>query len=416
MPSILQDIQTGLAARGEMQRQGMLSREEANRQRLQALAEEQQAEQLETRELAMEGDQAAINAAFAQDPAMGEKIFKRVGANTQAKKEEWAAFATNIIDAPDPDTIDFLIDERIRKLGAEGRDATETLQLKDLEPQQLLPVMQGMKAAALTEKQRQDISARGRVAAGQKAFAPVTLFNPKTGEKVPYIPTFDPATGKAKLEKADLPEGFEISKETAEEKRQAEVAIAEEKKGAEIRGKKIATREQASIDEGLIAADGYANLKRAKSLLDGIETGGFSNAALSAKRLFGVESANEAELSNRMGKAVLSQLRTTFGAAFTATEGESLKQIEANFGKSTAGNKRLIAQTMRLVERAANRGIRAARKSGDLETLKEIEDAMAFTLETEAPLPQGVTEEDITETMRIHGITRQQVIDRLGGQ
>ena len=31
-------------------------------------------------------------------------------------------------------------------------------------------------------------------------------------------------------------------------------------------------------------------------------------------------------------------------------------------------------------------------------------------------LPQGVTEEDITETMRIHGVTRQQVLDRIGGR
>jgi hypothetical protein len=42
--------------------------------------------------------------------------------------------------------------------------------------------------------------------------------------------------------------------------------------------------------------------------------------------------------------------------------------------------------------------------------------APAAAQPTEQALPQGVTEDDIAETMKIHGVTRQQVLDRLRGQ
>lgn len=229
--------------------------------------------------------------------------------------------------------------------------------------------------------------AKAQIAA-PKAFAPVTLVD-KSGRKILHIPTFDPNTGAAKLAVADLPEGFELSKETAEEKRQAEVATVGAKKEAEVTGKGIGVRRQAAINKGIDASEGFANLVRARDLLESIPTGGVSAVSLRAKQIFGVEGADEAELSNRMGKAVLSQLRATFGAAFTAKEGDQLKDIEAGFGKSTEGNRRLIEQTMKIVGRASRRGIRAAEAAGDLEAAQDIRDALAFRLDVAPSAPAG---------------------------
>jgi hypothetical protein len=392
-PSILQGIQQGLASRGEIQRQGMLTREEQNKQRLAQLTAEQEAGQLATRQRALgvpaeapaeETQEQAVNRAIADDPIAGKQILDAAKVFTQAQKEDAAAFADVALDAPDDATLQFLIDKEALRVSSKGEDASEILALKDLPPQQVKSSLMSLKAAALSALQREQVSARGAGAGGaEKAFQPVTLVNPKTKEKILVNPVFDPKTGKSRLEQAAIPEGFEISRETKEEERAADLAVTEEEEIAKVTGRGIGARRQKAINEGIIAADGFGNLRRAKDLLDGIATGGFSNAALKAKRFFGVESANEAELSNRMGKAVLSQLRTTFGAAFTAEEGKSLQEIEANYGKSTAGNKRLINQTMKLVKRAAQRGIRAAIKSGDIDSAKEIEDALAFTLEAE---------------------------------
>ncbi|MCK5600847.1 hypothetical protein KAR91_03200, partial [Candidatus Pacearchaeota archaeon] len=52
-PSILGAIQTGLASRQAIQQEGRLTREEENRARLQAIAEEQEAGQLATRQRAL---------------------------------------------------------------------------------------------------------------------------------------------------------------------------------------------------------------------------------------------------------------------------------------------------------------------------------------------------------------------------
>jgi hypothetical protein len=150
---------------------------------------------------------------------------------------------------------------------------------------------------------------------------------------------------------------------------------------ANASGKGNAERIESSINEGIDASQGAAILHRSLDLLNEVETGGFDNVALKAKKLFGVESADEAELSANLGKAVLSQLRTVFGAAFTEREGARLEGIEASFGKSTAGNKRLLEQTLRLVKRTANRGIKAAIEAEDYRAAADIQELLDFRLD-----------------------------------
>jgi len=151
--------------------------------------------------------------------------------------------------------------------------------------------------------------------------------------------------------------------------------------GAKAAEKTKQTGRVKRLDDQIIAADGMAVLNRSLSLLNqGIETGGWDNLALYAKQKFGVEGADEGELSNLMGKAVLAQLRETFGAAFTAKEGDSLKVIEAGFGKSPRANARLLQNAFNISKRAAERGKSAAKSLKDDTAFKQIEDAMNFEL------------------------------------
>jgi len=139
-------------------------------------------------------------------------------------------------------------------------------------------------------------------------------------------------------------------------------------------------RAQDVINKGLDAANSTAVLRRSLALLDKVATGGFNRVALATKKLFGVEGGDEGELSANLGKAVLSQLRATFGAAFTAKEGDSLKQIEAGFGSSVVTNKRLLNNALAIAEESAKKAIRRAELRGDFETADEIEDALQFNL------------------------------------
>jgi len=139
-------------------------------------------------------------------------------------------------------------------------------------------------------------------------------------------------------------------------------------------------RAQGIINKGLDAANSTAVLRRSLALLDRVATGGFNRVALATKKLFGVEGGDEGELSANLGKAVLSQLRATFGAAFTAKEGESLKKIEAGFGSSVDTNKRLLNNALAIAENSAQKAIRRAELRGDYETADEIEAALQFNL------------------------------------
>lgn len=164
-------------------------------------------------------------------------------------------------------------------------------------------------------------------------------------------------------------------------------------------GKKQEERDQSIIDRGVSAAESTANIKRAITLLDSVGTGGFDSAALRAKQIFGIESADEGELSNSLGKAVLSQLRETFGAAFTQEEGARLERIEASFSKSPATNKRLLEQALRIANRTASRALTLAEQKGDTQTASDIRDLLNFSLDEPGATSQSgqVTVDDLVK-------------------
>ena len=155
---------------------------------------------------------------------------------------------------------------------------------------------------------------------------------------------------------------------------------------AEAKGK--VARWNTQMDEGLQAADGIPILTRSLDLLrEGVATGGWDNIKLKASNFFGVTGADEAELSANLGRAVLSQLRATFGAAFTEREGDRLAFIEASFGKSSKANIRLLEQLDKMARREAKRGIKAAKAAGDEDMAQQIQDALDFKLADEPAPP-----------------------------
>lgn len=204
----------------------------------------------------------------------------------------------------------------------------------------------------------------------------------KTNVGAPYVVT-DIAGGRGMVNRTDPGDIRQIT--TASQEAAGAGTVA----GGTATGKGNAERNQLFINEGLAAADSLPTINRAIELLGTVKTGGLNNLQLWASNTLGVTGADEAELSANMGKAVLSQLRSTFGAAFTEREGERLQNIEAGFGKSTEGNKRLLEQAQKLVERAARRGLEAARGAGDTFSADEIRKSIELRLEAGPQQPQA---------------------------
>jgi hypothetical protein len=177
-------------------------------------------------------------------------------------------------------------------------------------------------------------------------------------------------------------------------KSQAEIEGA--KAGAKTTSKGAAARQEGFIDSGIEAADSVNNIKRSIELLESIKTGGFDNAALKVKQFFGVEGADEGELSARLGVSILAQLKPIFGSAFTEREGARLDRISARFGASPETNKRLLEDALSIAERSARRGLAAAKKSGDTFSAEEIQTVLdSFQSISEiTELPPQVTATD----------------------
>ena len=187
------------------------------------------------------------------------------------------------------------------------------------------------------------------------------LVQPRIGASRLYAPdgtlVTDPAQRKAILDTA-LAEGIAYESDISQ--------------GRE-RGTSQERRIQLAIDDGIDAAQRIPKLREARNILETVGTGGMNAVALAFKQRLGIASADESQLIYELAKNVLSQLKPTFGAAFTAREGDLLRRIEANTNNSTEGNMRLLDELLETLQLDVNRARLEARENRDTRSLNAID-------------------------------------------
>lgn len=210
---------------------------------------------------------------------------------------------------------------------------------------------------------------------------------------------FNKRTGSTTLAKTPLTGKLQSRiGETAEQRQIREIETSRlkglDKVEADIStatGKELATSAArfavATIDEGRAAAKGIPILRRSLDLLDRVETGGVAaRAILAGQNFLGITGADKSELNFLLGKNVLSQLKSIFGGAFSEKEGERLERIEAGFGKSPEGNRRVLSQMLKLAESSAQRAIKELIALGGTRNLRNaatIQETLEFVLGAE---------------------------------
>ncbi len=170
--------------------------------------------------------------------------------------------------------------------------------------------------------------------------------------------------------------------ETAEEQfrrilaeAQAKARIGVEAEGSKVSKKGTASRLEDAINAGLDATESVSDIGRAFELLQTVDTGKPEEVALRAKQFFGIEATDAAELKTLLGRAVIANLRSSFGGNPTEGERAALAEIETAFSQQGGVNERLLNRTLTRLERRVDRGVAGAKKSGDdfaLEKLEEV--------------------------------------------
>lgn len=168
---------------------------------------------------------------------------------------------------------------------------------------------------------------------------------------------------------------------------ESEVAQARE------RGTSEEKRIQDAIADGIDAAARMPKLLEARKILETVGTGGMKGVMLAFKQRLGITSADESKLIYALSKNVLSQLKPTFGAAFTAKEGDLLRRIEANTSMSTEGNKQLLDDLIDALDLAVQRGRIEARENRDTRSLNAIDGYLAQQFEAAGGEPAGGEQE-----------------------
>jgi hypothetical protein len=385
-------------------------------------AEQMRAAQAEMLDAYNSGDPAKVAEVSIKYPKFAENAYKTIGLMEDFQKKEATDFATQVLGNPAEAAA--IAERRLQLLNMQGRDTTQTMDfynrvlsgdtegaLKELElglaysnPDAFKAFNEARGTVGNEPEAMQTLRLRAQAANLVEGTPEYAAFmanggNPSRGQASAVTRTYDNGTVQQVLPDGSIkvfdPAGNEVTGQQRVDvlraAREEQVDFKAAAAAATGEARASTARIQSTIDEGLDAAMGAATLRRGIDLLQEIQTGGIAGAKLKAKQLFGVESADEGELSSTLGKAVLQQLKSTFGAQFTEREGDRLEGFSARMGSSTEANLRLLQQAYALVERSANRAIDAAYEIGDDRTARDIEDLLDFTL-TDTGGDPGATE------------------------
>jgi hypothetical protein len=349
------------------------------------------------------GDPAAIAEFALQNPEVSQELTGAAKFRNEQTKEN---YVQSIFEAlQNPDKIEDITEKRQRFLRAQGLSPEETQETDAFlekyrdDPEKALKSLEQELAWMAPDRYKQYAESIGKSTKPtprQKTGA-FLVRDKDTGETKIATGVFDPIKGTLTTETATLGASELISKvgETAAET--TERKVLEERRKTRAKGEE--KRATDLIERGVLAAESTAVLRRGLDLMDLVKTGGVAGAAMAVKNFFGVEGADEGELSANLGKAVLSQLRETFGAQFTESEGKRLARIEAGIRKSPETNIRLLKQALRIAERTAKRARRKALDQGDQATVDDIDDLLEFSLSLD--VTEGSAPEEVVDTSQM---------------
>jgi hypothetical protein len=145
---------------------------------------------------------------------------------------------------------------------------------------------------------------------------------------------------------------------------------------SQAQGKATTERAQGIINAGVDAIAQFPVITRTLDLLNEVKTGGFAGAGIRARSMFGIEGADEGELSYNLAMNVLQQLKPIFGSAFTAGEGQRLERIEASIGRNSETNIRLLNQALTVARTSAEKALDRAEEAGDTATVRELQNSL----------------------------------------
>lgn len=212
---------------------------------------------------------AALAELFARDPQQADALFEGLGAIDESARQEASRDAAAIQALPQPERRAAIL-ERAARIEAQGRDASETLSLLDMDPEQQNNQLRIIQAAALTTAQRATQAGGGGTPAEQQTFeALIASMSPEDQVKARRIEAgLDPRASISANERIALNE------ELAALVAASQADIKEAGKFAEMTGSSRAK----AIDSGFETIQNIdaniRNLDRAVEALDaGAETG-----------------------------------------------------------------------------------------------------------------------------------------------
>jgi len=400
--------------------QGLSVRQAFQNEQNKNLLREQQQSQLSTRQRAVgvpsvtpenESQEDSKLRMFADNPELATKLLKGLGINSQQQKQEAADFALDVRNTKDPEKKIVKIKRRIESLIKGGRDATSTMDLLGQNPETLDGALENLGAAALTELQRVkskqavlDSSGADEVQSSSMMPGGVVQIVRKSGA----VETISPEQASAQIIRNAEDRGVNLQQKRAQGRTLGKDAA----KAASTASKEVTSLRRNNL--------------LLKKVIGEVKAGADTGPLSSKLPSFRAASVRLNQLRNKLGLDVVGSV--TFGAL---SEGELTLALSTALPNALQGPELIkwtedkISAQEKLATYLEDQAIflsepgNTSAKWIQLQRRQSAQKApqsstqSAVQSQSKTSLPPGVTEEDVTETMRIHGVTRQQVLERI---
>jgi len=296
--------------------------------------------------------QQAINELIANNPEKAKGILNSLGINNQQNADEASSWAYTLENTP-VELRGNLIQQRVDKLSAEGRDPSDTASFLNMSPEEQNQVASVIQMAALSTKERMEQQGGGgNTPAGQAEFQnlldiaqnPNSTQLEKDSARRALGDLAKVSTSAAERIASDPTLTTQVAESVAEIEGKKESAKETEKLTTQLKFKPQITKavklaEKAAIEKGEVLTDvarmeaSLPGVKEAVNQL--IELSSVATSTLGGRAFdFAVKESGfgstkgadaRAKLVAIVDNQVLPLLKETFGAAFTVAEGENLK-------------------------------------------------------------------------------------------
>ena len=203
---------------------------------------------------------------------------------------------------------------------------------------------------------------------GNRVLGATDIVDPGTGKIMTVVPT----VRNGQISNLTVGESARQTPDQRFNQKLKESQLRINETSAKKRAESSVTRNQNLINRGIAANEQLPRLRRMATLLDRIQTGGFSAVQKAATDFFGTTPPDIGEFNNLAGQVIVDALQA-FSGAISDGERGFVERVTVGLKQGKAVNARDLGRLIQIAENARTRALKRAQALGDQFAIEDLQ-------------------------------------------